>query len=389
VSNEATYSSSTTYSSSIGVEEIIATISVLILASIFIGYYLWPSSDSTAEVRSATAQSANVPLASIETNKAIASTEEPAAQKQSLSLSGESDTGARVSVEINGGQYEQTLADSSGNWSLSTDLDQAENIEIEINASATKSTSTEPTSTQQQIARTETIVETNEGVEEATLSVSNQTSVTSDIESSNETSEAEFADINDLTATTEQAPLQTAMISPEAVPEQASEPADPSAGLDITEPVITYLDRDRTTNELIISGSAPDSESHVVLLINGITTNPVKIGPKNKWRYRFKAGPGEYYVRVTPANAEGAIVRADALPTLYNISLAPVTPDSTEAGAEISLLPGGFMHVEAGQNLFQISQKTNIKVSDLMLVNGIRDEKSLKAGDVLFIPTGQ
>ena len=388
MSNEATYSSSTTYSSSIGVEEIIATISVLILASIFIGYYLWPSSDSTVEVRSATAQSANVPLASIETNKAIASTEEPAAQKQSLSLSGESETGARVSVEVNDGQYEQTLADSSGNWSLSTDLDQADNIAIEINASATKSTSTKPTSTpQQQIAKT--IVETNNGVEEATLSVSNQTSVTSDIESSNETSEAEFADINDLTATTEQAPLQTAMISPEAVPEQASEPADPSAGLDITEPVITYLDRDRTTNELIISGSAPDSESHVVLLINGITTNPVKIGPKNKWRYRFKAGPGEYYVRVTPANAEGAIVRADALPTLYNISLAPVTPDSTEAGAEISLLPGGFMHVEAGQNLFQISQKTNIKVSDLMLVNGIRDEKSLKAGDVLFIPTGQ
>ena len=153
--------------------------------------------------------------------------------------------------------------------------------------------------------------------------------------------------------------------------------------------MITYLDRDRTTNELIISGSAPDTESHVVLLINGITTKPVKIGPQNKWRYRFKAGPGEYYVRVTPATADHPIVRADALPTLYNISLAPVTPDSTEAGAKISLLPGEFMSVEAGQNLFQISQKTSIKVSDLMLVNGIKDEKSIKAGDILFIPTGK
>ncbi len=382
-----------TYSSSLGVEEIIATISVLVLASIFIGYYLWPSTDTTAEVTATLAQPAIAPLASAETSAMVPSTDEPTPRKQSISLSGEAETGARVSVDINGDQRQQALADSSGNWSLSTTLDQADKIEIEINASATKSTSTELASpprqfSQNQIAKSETVITTNDGVEEITQSAFSQAPVARDGES-RETSESGFADISDLTAATEQAPLQSAMISPETVPEQAPEPADPTAGLDITEPVITYLDRDRTTNELIISGSAPDSESHVVLLINGITTNPVKINSKNKWRYRFKAGPGEYYVRVTPANADGPIVRADALPTLYNISLAPVTPDSTEAGAEISLLPGEFMRVEAGQNLFQISQKTNIKVSDLMLVNGIRDEKSIKAGDVLFIPTGQ
>ena len=380
VSNEAIHPSS------LGVEEIIATLSVLILASIFIGYYLWPDAEPTLESSTAVSAAAMTPVPAIASSNELVETRSTD-QSQSISVSGEGQTGSRVAIEINGDNGGQTTVDSAGKWAMTADLKPSESIEIEINASAARGA---PTTAPSEIAQAE-IDQVEDVAPQASSEPVASTEPVSTSTALVDDSESGFADLNDLNHAPEQAPVQTAMVTDEATPNEA-EPetlVDITKGMDITEPVITYLDRDRTTNELIISGSAPEAETHVVLLINGITTNPVEIGTENKWRYRFKAGPGEYYVRVTPATAKGSIIRADALPTLYNISLAPVTQDSTEAGAEISLLPGDFMRVEAGENLFQISQKTSIKVSDLMLVNGIKDEKSLKAGDVLFIPTGQ
>ena len=302
--------------SSLGLESIIATVAVLILASIFIGYYLWPERKPVSETV------------------------------------GQAPASAMPAVDL--------------------DLAPAQRVAGE---SGQRAAGGEPT--------------------ERTIPLS-------------DSGEASLADMGEGTDEVDSLPpgTETVPASTGSSPSQVVQPEstaqvrnlEPGAGgpqsgvlssKQVTEPVITYLDRDRVTNELIISGVSPVSDEYIVLLINGITTPPVALDANKKWRYRFKAGAGEYYVRLIPANSQGPVVRTDALPTLYNISLAPVSPDSTEAGAEVSLLSGEFRTIGKGETLAVVARQTGIRTRDLRLVNGLPKDRKLKEGDVVFIPRAQ
>ena len=328
-------SNQTNDSSRLGVEEIIAVISVLILATIFIGYYLWP------------AQSEKTPT--------VASNESTVAAAPAIAA-GDNQSNTVVSAEDQNAADGETASGATA--SPSSDTQSAPE-----NATSSESTVSSPPVDGDE-AETASIVDANPEPRPGNTAL---------IEATMNTGATESSSVGESVA--------------QSVP--ATEPAGGPKSSEISDPVITYLDRDRLTNELIISGVSPQSDEYVALLINGVDTGPIKLDAEKKWRYRFKAGAGEYYVRIMPATEKGPIVRVDALPTLYNISLAPISPESTEAGAEISLLSGEFRKVKKGETLAQIAKQTRMRPQDLRLVNGLAANKSLKEGDVLFIPVTQ
>ncbi len=328
-------SQQTNDSSRLGVEEIIAVISVLILATIFIGYYLWPD---RSDEKSAPPESA-----------ASVAIETPAS-------TGVAEAG-----------NEQT--------SPAQPAEAEEDRVAEAPAAPRSPGESAPTAAMSEHA-----------------DISAETSKTTQTVSASAVSGAHQQAQPGNTALVEATLKKTGPASPSAAEDARQAEAEPAGGpksSEISDPVITYLDRDRLTNELVISGVSPETDSYVALLINGVATGPIKLDAEKKWRYRFKAGAGEYYVRIMSATEKGPVIREDALPTLYNISLAPVTPESAEAGAEISLLSGEFRKVRDGETLVQIAQQARMRPEDLRLINGLSRDKALKAGDVLFIPTTQ
>jgi len=330
-------SNQTNDSSRLGVEEIIAVISVLILATIFIGYYLWPGQSEKTS-----------PIANDESSVAAVSGFAAGDNQNNAVVPASDQHGA-------GGETAFRATDSSsGDARPATgNTPYSENIATPLRPTVTngsESSASAADASQKPRPGNTTLIEATMNAS-ATESFSGGESV--------------------------------------AQPVPATKPTGGPKSSEISDPVITYLDRDRLTNELIISGVSPQSDEYVALLINGVDTGPIKLDAEKKWRYRFKAGAGEYYVRIMPATEKGPIVRVDALPTLYNISLAPISPESTEAGAEISLLSGEFRKVKKGETLAQIAKQTRMRPQDLRLVNGLAANKSLKEGDVLFIPVTQ
>ncbi len=302
--------------SSLGLESIIATVAVLILASIFIGYYLWPHERSGETVVG------QAPAGAMPAHDTTLAPPQRVA----------GDSGERPKpVAAQRAEAPPATVSDSGEASLA-DMDDAANEPV----APPPGTETVPASTG-----------------------APQSAVT--------------------------AAAQAGQIQPDA----SMKSPGVLSSKQVTEPVITYLDRDRVTNELIISGVSPASDDYIVLLINGITTSPIRLDVDKKWRYRFKASAGEYYVRLIPANSQGPLIRTDSLPTLYNISLAPVSPDATEAGAEVSLLSGEYRTIGKGETLVMVAREAGIRPRDLRLVNGLPKDRKLKEGDVVFIPKAQ
>lgn len=390
-------SNESTIPSGLSAEEIIATVGVLLLAAAFLLYFLWPNNESPTVTGLQNNSSAAVAAAPVMTSSTA---ESKSITEQQVLLTGSGEPGSRVTVSMNGTDIGTVPVDSYGKWQVRTQRGVSD--ELNINVTQIASVKKVEATAKAKVVE-EPVVETaaeivEEKIEEPIVEAAPaepeivveapvetvQETVTAVVETPKAAPIKTAPVITEMVETViEEAPLTTVITEVSEVSELVeSTPAISGA----QEPLITFLDRDRVTDELVLSGTTDLSAQHLALLINGVTSLPIQSDENGRWNYAFKAAPGEYYARAVNVDANGTRLNSGSLPTLYNISLSPVSDDSSDAGATINLMSGEYYSVQPGDTVYSISQAHSLTAQDLMMVNGLRTATELKSNSTLFVP---